>query len=288
MKTCKQLISVLSFSLAVIALLSGHAWSGEEGATGSGRKGDVVTAIKAAGKIRVAQAGIDYPPFFFKKKVNGVETWVGFEMDLGQLVADRLGVKLEVIHLGENFNETCEYVGDGRADIAISNLSDTPERRKIADFTIPYLVSRVGMLVNLEALEKDGIDAIEPSDLNNSAVKISVSKGSYYEEIVDEQFPKAKKVYVPNGAFDDVAVSILKGESHALIDDGLQLNLGMSNNPELSSKYFFHIFSEYDDPLSICLPKNQPEFLDFLNGIIRELEEQEPITLEYLIERYMK
>ncbi len=276
-------------ALSVLALLATALFSGTAGENPSpDPAGTMIQAIKERGVLRVAQVSSPQPPFFYTTVVNGEEKWVGFELDLAQTIADTLGVKLEILRLGSNYNEVCEYVNQGRADLGVSNLSDTPARRKLVDFTKPYIISRVAMIINMEALERDNIDAIEPKDLNRPDVKVSVAKGISYEANADEQFPNAEKVYVQSGLFEDMSLPVVNGEAHMLVDDGLRLNLGMSTHPELEGKIYLHVFDEYEDPLSICLPLHQPEMLELLNGILDEIENVEPTTLEYLVDKYMK
>ena len=124
--------------------------------------------------------------------------------------------------------------------------------------------------------------------LGSAGVKVSVGKGISYESVVDEQFPKAEKVYVTSGLFEDMAAPTIAGDVHVLVDDGLRLNLGMSTHPELAGRIYLHVFEEYEDPLSICLPLNQPGMQKFIEDLLNEIENVEPITLEYLVEKYMK
>ncbi len=246
--------------------------------------GAIIAEIQKRGKLIVAQVGVNQPPFFWQE--NG--EWRGYELDLAKQLADALGVELEILRLGEDYNEVCRVVYRGLADIGISNLSDTETRRSLVDFTQPYIVSRVAMLVDLPGLEKDGIDAIEPADLNRPDVRAGLTNESAYEFVVEELLPNATVIRVPQGDFDDVAGPVLEGKIHLVVEDGLILNLGMSQNPDLTERLYLHVFEEYDDPLSICLPHNQPKLREFINGIIQEIEAQEPVTLEYLVDKYMR
>lgn len=250
--------------------------------------GDLIEKIQKAGKLVVAQVGADQPPFFWKTGKAGKEEWVGYEMDLAKLIAERLGVELEILRLGDDYNEVCRVVHDGKADIGISNLSDTEARRELVDFTKPYIVSRVAMLIDLEGLERSGIEAIEPDDLNRPDVKIALTENSAYEFVYEELMPRATRVTSPQGTFENIAGPVLSGKAHVVVDDGFTLFLGFDSHPEYSPRYYLHIFDEYDDPLSMCLPRDQPEMRDYLNRIIDEIEEQEPVTLELIVDRYMK
>ena len=250
--------------------------------------GDLIQKIKERGTLIVAQVGAEQPPFFWKKDKAGQTEWVGYEVDLAQLIADRLGVKLEMLRLGDDYNEVCEVVNAGKADIGISNLSDSEARRKLVDFTKPYIVSRVAMFIDLEALERDGIDAIEPADLNRPEVKAALTRDSAYMFVYDEIMPEATLAVSQMGDFYSIAGPVLNGEAHVVIDDGFTLFLGWDSHPEYAQRYFLHIFDEYDDPLSMCLPHGQAEMREFLNGIIDEIEDEEPVTLELIVDRYMK
>ena len=255
---------------------------------GAASAGDLIQQVKKRGKLVVAQVGADQPPFFWKTEENGGEKWVGYEMDLARLIADRLGVELEILRLGDDYNEVCQVVSEGKADIGISNLSDTEARRKLVDFTKPYIVSRVAMFIDLAGLEASGLDIIEPADLNRPEVRAALTENSAYDFVYDEIMPKAKRVASPQGNFNNIAGPVLEGKAHLVIDDGFTLFLGFDSNPDYAKRYYLHIFDEYDDPLSMCLPHDEPEMREFLNKIIDEIEEREPVTLELIVDRYMK
>lgn len=266
--------------LVIVALcLQAQTWAGA---------GDLIRKIKEKGVLVVAQVGAEQPPFFWKAEKNGETEWVGYEVDLAKLIADRLEVKLEILRLGDDYNEVCEVVRDGKADIGISNLSDTEARRKLVDFTKPYIVSRVAMFLDLAGLEESGIDAIEPADLNRPDVKAALTQDSAYEFVHEEIMPRAARVTSPQGNFDNIAGPVLNAEAHLVIDDGFTFFLGMDSHPEFAGRYILHVFDEYDDPLSMCLPLGEPEMREFLDGIIDEIEEREPVTLELIVDKYMK
>lgn len=285
----KRFSAVLCLLSLILFQASVSAAEAADSPGGAKRNHDgIFEGIKERGKLIVAQVGVDQPPFFWRKDTGGKTEWVGYEIDLARRIADKLGVKLEILRLGDDYNEVCKAVAEGRADLGISNLSNTEARREIVDFTEPYIVSRVAMLVNLEALEKSGIDAVEPKDLDRPDVKVALTDGSAYAFVADELMPRAERVIVPQGDFDHIARPVIDGTAHVLVDDGLTLNLGMSQHPEYSPRIYLHVFGEYDDPLSICLPRNQPRLREFVNAVIQEIEDAEPVTLEYLVEQYMK
>lgn len=282
------LACIFAAVLLIQAALAGEAAAARKTPPVKRADNQMIEEIRKKGTLVVAQVAVNQPPFFWLEKKGDEEKWGGYELDFAADIAKKLGVRLEILRLGEDYNEVCHAVADGRADIGISNISDTKARRELVDFTQPYIVSRVAMLVDIEGLERDNIEAIEPKDLNDPRVKVARTPDSGYEFVIDEIMSKATRVEAPQGDFQAVATPVLEGKAHVVLEDGLTLHLGMTQNPEYASRLHLHVFDEYDDPLSICLPHNQEPLREFINKIIQEMEEVEPVTLEFLVDRYMK
>ena len=60
---------------------------------------------------------------------------VGFEPDLAADIAKRLGVKLELVPVVAS--NRIQFLQQGKIDLMIATMSDTPERRKIVDIVEP-------------------------------------------------------------------------------------------------------------------------------------------------------
>ena len=74
---------------------------------------------------------LKYP--FFEYKVKG--ELVGFDIELGKMIAQELGKKAEFQDL--QFSSILAAVQSGMVDAAISTISITEERQKTFDFSIP-------------------------------------------------------------------------------------------------------------------------------------------------------
>ena len=85
--------------------------------------------------IRVAVNGT-YPPM--ESVDPATNKLVGFDIDLGEAIAAKLGVKLE--WQDGTFAQLIPAVQTGRADMILSGISDLPARRETLDF-IDYLNS---------------------------------------------------------------------------------------------------------------------------------------------------
>lgn len=83
------------------------------------------------------------PPTTFYKKDN--KTLAGREIDILTAVADKLGLKVQWHDTG-GFENIIPGLKSGRYDLAISNISATPERLKQADFINYFVSSRLAII----------------------------------------------------------------------------------------------------------------------------------------------
>ena len=108
--------------------------------------------IKKEGKIVAASEGA-FPPFnFFEgKKV------VGFEIDVGDELAKRMGVQIEWKSLA--FDALLAGLQQDRWDMVIASFGITPERQKAVDFTDPHyctggvIISKAGKVKTQQDLQ---------------------------------------------------------------------------------------------------------------------------------------
>src|SRR5437588_4886619 len=92
---------------------------------------DTLARIKQKGDL-VAGVKNDYKPWGF---LNPSGEIVGLEIDLAGDVAKRLGVRLEMIPvIAAN---RMEFLRQGRIDLIIATMGDTPERRKVVGMIEP-------------------------------------------------------------------------------------------------------------------------------------------------------
>lgn len=77
----------------------------------------------------------EYPPFEFK---DG-EQFVGVDMDLAKAIAEKMGVKYEIIDM--DFDALIPSLTSNKIDLAISAITITEERQQQVDFSIPYYIA---------------------------------------------------------------------------------------------------------------------------------------------------
>lgn len=106
--------------------------------------------LKAAGKI-VMGTSADYAPFEFHKDINGKDTIVGFDLYIAQVIANSLGVDLEVVDM--SFDNILMSLDQGDFDMGYSFIV-TEERLLSADFTDPYYNGVMVLVIRAEDADK--------------------------------------------------------------------------------------------------------------------------------------
>ncbi|KZB55649.1 MULTISPECIES: transporter substrate-binding domain-containing protein [Thalassospira] len=98
----------------------------------AGASAGALDTIKEAGVLKVAVPQ-DFPPF---GTVGADMQPKGYDIDMAALIADDLGVKLELVPVASS--NRIPYLTTGKVDLVISSLGKNPDREKVIDFTDPY------------------------------------------------------------------------------------------------------------------------------------------------------
>lgn len=93
---------------------------------------DVLDNIKKAGKVRIAVA-MGIPEYSF---VDENLQPTGSDVETAKLIAKDLGVKLELVEITNAAR--VPSVQTGKADMVVSSLGITEERKKAIDYSVPY------------------------------------------------------------------------------------------------------------------------------------------------------
>src|SRR3569832_411329 len=114
---------------------------------------DVLDDIKSRGTL-VVGVKADYRPFGFRDPSGAI---IGLEPDLAADVAKKLGVKLELVPVVSA--NRMEFLKQGKIDLMIATMSDTPERRKNVQVLEPlYFADFVNVLLRKGAPVKSWED----------------------------------------------------------------------------------------------------------------------------------
>ncbi|MBK0036223.1 MULTISPECIES: transporter substrate-binding domain-containing protein [Enterococcus] len=267
----KKLFGALVVLTGILVL--GACGNGGSSSTGSSSASDSadnqLEAIKAAGVLNVATSA-DFAPFEFHALIDGKDTIVGADIDMVNEIADRLGVEVNILDL--DFNAVLTALQQGKADIAVSGISATDERKQTFDFTDNYFTPEQKLVVNKN--NESAFDSIE----SLTGKKVGAQKGSIQEMIVQDQLADSQLVSiakVPNlvnelkqGSIDGLVLESAVAESYVAQNDDLVITDVALEASE-------------GDSYAIALPKGSTELQEELNSILKELIEDGTID-EYV------
>jgi polar amino acid transport system substrate-binding protein len=118
---------VVAAGLCATALVAAACGSGDKGVTVQGaklvKKGTITTCTH-----------LPYPPF---QSAQGKKV-VGFDVDMVDLVAKKLGVTQQVIDTPFETIKTGTALNAGKCDVAAAGMTINPDRAKFIDFSKPY------------------------------------------------------------------------------------------------------------------------------------------------------
>ena len=169
--TIKKMITLLLGLSLVLALAACGAKASGEGNQKAATK---VDAIKAKGKI-VLGTSADYPPYEFHKEINGKDTIVGFDIEIAKVIAEELGVELEIKDM--KFDGLLAALVADNIDFIIAGMVPKEERKKSVDFSIPYYQAEQKMLIRADQADK----LKTPEDFKG--LKIGAQKSTVQEDI---------------------------------------------------------------------------------------------------------
>ncbi|KQT69052.1 MULTISPECIES: transporter substrate-binding domain-containing protein [unclassified Aureimonas] len=95
-------------------------------------RADALSDIQSRGTLRVAVPQ-DFPPF---GSVGVDMTPQGYDIDMATLIAEKLGVKVELTPVTSA--NRVPFLQTNKVDLVISSLGKNPDREKVIDFSVPY------------------------------------------------------------------------------------------------------------------------------------------------------
>lgn len=173
MKSLPTRRTALSATLAAVALALSACGGGSSPSSTSG--GDTsLSAIKSKGEIVIATEGT-YRPFSFHE--NGAGPLTGFDVEIAQAVAGKLGVKATFQET--QFDGIFAGLDSKRFDTIANQISINPERTGKYDFSAPYTVSN-GVVVT----KSDNTSINSFADLKGKTTAQSLTS-NFYKMAVD-------------------------------------------------------------------------------------------------------
>ncbi|MEW5870149.1 MAG: ABC transporter substrate-binding protein [Chloroflexota bacterium] len=218
-------------------------------------------AIKQAGVIKVGTSA-DYPPF---ESVDSSGNKVGFDIDLMNEIAKRMGVKLEWVDMP--FDSLIAAVQEGKIDASISAFNYSEERDEKIDFTIAYYTSEDCFMV----AESFGGQINQPEDV--SQYKVGVQTGTTQDSWLTENLVDTGKLAESNlfryDRADQAALDLKSGRIDVVMMDYVPAQALAKQVGGLKITYHAVLSS---GPMNIVIPNDDKELAAAMNEIIQKLQ----------------
>ena len=281
--TCVVVIAVL---LSAVLAVQG-ATGADSIATGDS---PVLKRIIDNGVIRVGVNPL-FKPFSF---ANEKKERVGIDIDIANLLASGLGVKLEIV-VPNTFLDLFPMAQNGEIDVIIAAMSRIFQRAKWVDFTDSYYDTGISVMLSKAKGSGLGISQVKSykelmDKLKNAGKEdqliIAATTGKGAIKSISAFFPKAKVKEYPTN--EKSAEAVAKSEAHIMVHDEIFLNIWVNDNPD-KALYRMTIFREpyKPDPYGFAVAKKNQSFLNLLNMFIYDQLHAQG-NFKQFMEKYIK
>ena len=247
---------------AVLGIMTmGLAGCGSSNDKNSDSKTDLLEKIQKNGKLVVGMSA-DYAPYEFHYiDENGKDVIGGFDVDIANEIANKIGVDLVIQEM--DFDALVSALPAGKVDLVISGMNPTEERAKVVDFSEVYYNSKHGILVRAEDADKYQTFA----DLEGA--KVGVQLGSTQEKIAKTEIPNVNLQQLSN--INNLILELKAGKVDAIVMEKPVAEMAVKSNPELAVGK--PIYEEQTGGNAVGIAKNNPQLLAKGNEVITELNE---------------
>ncbi|WP_432642693.1 transporter substrate-binding domain-containing protein [Acidaminococcus sp.] len=220
------------------------------------------------GKKMVVAINATFPPFESVKE--GTQDYSGIDIEIAQYIGKKLGKTVEFHDM--KFASLVPTLQSGRADMIISGISPTAERKEVVSFSKPYYFPMKALVF------KKGAGYKTLADLKGK--KAGASMGTTYVK----ELKAAGGIEVTELDNTPLVVQDIKNSRlDAGLFDSAQAAVFVKENPELEM-VILNLPVVNDDTFAIALPKDSKD-IGKINDILKEMKsngEFHKILVKYL------
>ena len=241
--------ALAAVSAAALVALAGCANYAQPSASAPGGGGSAAPALVSSGKLTVC-THLAYKPFQFKDSTNKT---VGFDVDLMDLVAKKLGVTQEIVDIEFEQITSGAVFAAKKCDAGAAAITINETRQAAAPFSDPYFDATQALLV------KSGSGIKDLPDLKGKVLAVQTgTTGQDYAKANSEANGYTMKVFddMPGGAN-----AVLSGAADANINDNGVLYDFAKDNPGVEVVKEFATGEQYGFNVS----KDNPALLAAIN-----------------------
>ena len=178
-----------------------------------------------AGKLTMVTSP-DFAPYeFYALDADGNPTMAGFDIALGQYIADYLGLELEIVPM--DFDGTIAELGAGKADIGMAGYSPDPDRENAMSFSMVYYTGGQSFVCHAD----NAANFTALTDANKAEYQIGAQIGSIQADLAKEHTPDADIVEL--GKVTDIIAEVIGNKLDGAFIETVVAETYAKNYPEL-------------------------------------------------------
>ena len=208
----------------------------------------------------------EFPPYEYKEG----DKVVGIDAEVAQAIADKLGMKLEIVDT--KFDAIIPGVQSGKYDMGMAGMTVTPEREQSVAFSDSYATGIQSIIV------KQGSNIKSVDDLSEKT-KIGVQLGTTGDIYAKDDFGEEAVQEYDKGA--DAVQALLAGKIDCVIIDNEPAKSFVAANEGLEILKTSYAEEDY----AICFKKDNTELQKKVNDALKELIADG--TLQKIVNKYI-
>ncbi len=216
--------------------------------------GSTMAKLAEAGTINIGTK-FDQPLFGLK---GPGDVPVGFDVEIGKLIAAKLGIPASGINWSETVSANREpFIENGKVDLVVATYTINDTRKEVVSFAGPYYSAGQDLLV-LEG-NPDGITG--PEDL--AGKKVCTVSGSTSEKNIAEY----SSDIIATDTYSNCLGPLRSGEVAAVTTDNVIL-AGLADQNPGEFEVVNNAFTE--EPYGIGVALDDTDFRNFINDVLEE------------------
>ena len=245
---------------------------------------DLPTILKK-GKLTVLAENSSTSYFIYRGKK------MGFEYEILKEFANEIGVELEIVTIS-NLEDVNALLNRGEGDLIACNYTVTNERKRIIDFSLPFLRTNQVLVQrkpeNWETMTPVQVNAKvlnDPTELAGKKVNVW-GKSSYYQRLLNLEQEIGDTIYIQKETGDFTAEDLIENVSEGIIDyTVVEKNVAQINSHFLDN-IDIHVDLSVKQKIAFGLRKTSPLLRARINQWLKKFTQK--AAFKYLKHKYFE
>ena len=229
----------------------------------------VLGRIRRNGVLRVATEPYFAPQEFIDPDLSGQDRFVGADMKLARLIAERMGVELVIMPM--EFSQVLPALTEDQCDLTVSAISFTPGRATAYALSKGYYYADSEASTGFVIREADREEITSIDSLKNKTI---IAQSTSLQESLAASHIYQYKEFRRVSSIQTVYEAVQKGTADAGVVDLDTAKIYIENNPDaglcIVDGMYFKMEEQYLGD-RIAAKKGELQLVYFVNGVIDEV-----------------